>query len=405
MESNRMATNNKVLIIGAFDRYNYGDLLFPLIIEKQLATYGRDFDAHYYGMVNSDLRALGGKPTADIRAFYQACDTPGSHTSIIVAGGEAVAVTWNSLLLALNGLFKRTHRFHGRVGKVIDLNAFARWVLGGKTELPFVFTTADFAHVNQVVFNSLGGSELNTTLFSRFPQLADRLRRVDYFAVRDRATEVALAAQDIPTQLFPDSAILMAKFFPREVLADRVSRAVATYVDKNRGQYVFFQAKDNHSRKKERLIASQLDQLTTHTCCSICFCPIGKALNHDDHIALQRIAPYLTTKPAIFDDVSIWDIMYLIANAKVYAGTSLHGAITAMSYAVPYVGIEVVKLNSYLKTWGIDGLNRAVPFSELCDQAQTAMQADPRALRLSADRQREQAELSFEAIQKRVLVE
>lgn len=401
--SHLLTTTNNILIIGAFDRYNYGDLLFPLIIEKQLETYDRDFTVQFFGIVKSDLSPLGGKPTASIREFYRTCNTGEGHTSIIVAGGEAVAVTWNSLLLALSGLFKRTHRFHHRIGRMIDLNALAKWVLGGKTDLPFVFTKEDFTRVDRVILNSLGGSELDPAMFNRFPLLADQFRQADYFAVRDRATVEKLRRYGIATQLYPDSAILMVKFFPEKALASRVSPMVRAYVTENRRQYVFFQMKDNHAKKKERFIAEQLDQITASNELSLCFCPIGKALNHDDQRALRRIAPYLKKMPRVFDNVSIWDIMYLIAHARVYMGTSLHGAITAMSYAVPYVGLEVVKLHSYLNTWGVEGLNRTFPLDQLYPGFLKAMAADQQALNQSRDQQLMAAEASFSHIQKLVL--
>src|SRR5690606_4231813 len=133
-----------------------------------------------------------------------------------------------------------THRFHHRINKVIDLNAFAKWKLRGKTELPFVFTKSDFAGVDRVIFNSLGGSEIDPVTFNRFNGLRERLRGIDYFAVRDKATQANLAEQGIDTRLFPDSAILMSKFYPTALLADRVSAPIAEYVGANRHRYVFF---------------------------------------------------------------------------------------------------------------------------------------------------------------------
>lgn len=393
---------NRILIIGAFDRYNYGDLLFPLIIEKQLETYGHEFTIGFFGIVKSDLTPYGGKPTAPIGEFYRVGDTNGDHTSVIVAGGEAVAVTWDSLLLSLSRLFKLTHRFHHRIRRIIDLNAFAKRLLGGRTDLPFVFTKDSFNQVDHVILNSLGGSELDPSIFERFPRLADELRQVDYFAVRDQATSDNLRQQGITTHLYPDSAILMAKFYPEAVLANLVSPEVRTYVAENRRQYVFFQIKDNYAKKKERLIAEQLDQLTASHGLSLCFCPIGKAINHDDHRALRRIAPYVDRPPAIFDSVSLWDIMYLIAHSRLYMGTSLHGAITAMSYAVPYVGLEVTKLNSYLNTWGIDGLDGTTALDGLSAGFAKAMAADQQTLNQSRDQQFRAAELSFHHIQKLV---
>ena len=397
-----MTTENHILIIGAFDRFNYGDLLFPLVIEAQLATYGQSFDTRYFGIIKSDLSALGGKPTDDIRAFYRACRETTGHTSVIVAGGEAVAVTWSSLLLALSSKFKRTHRFHHRLNKVIDLNAFAKRRLHGETELPFVFTASDFAGVDRIIFNSLGGSEIDPATFDRFSGLRDKLRNVDYFAVRDVATQQHLANQGIQTHLYPDSAILMSNFYPTALLAERVSPQITEYVARNRHRYLFFQIKNNHAKTNEQLIARQLDAIARQTGLHLCLCPIGKALNHDDHLALQRIAPLLAQPNTLIDEVTIWDIMYLIANAGVYAGTSLHGAITAMSYAVPYVGIAVPKLHSYLTTWGVGGINRTVPLSEVHDGVSRALATDRMALQRSRDQQVEAAQTSFSYIQQLV---
>ncbi|SEK65139.1 polysaccharide pyruvyl transferase family protein [Parapedobacter koreensis] len=395
-------TKNNILIIGAFDRYNYGDLLFPLVIEAQLKTYGQPFEASYFGLVKSDLSALGGKPTEDIRAFYRKCNEEAGHTSVIVAGGEAVAVTWSSLLLALNSLYKRTHRFHGRINKVFDLNAFAKRALHGKTDLPFVFTKSDFKGVDRVIFNSLGGSELNPAIFDQLPGLRDKLRQIDYFAVRDEATQRNLTAQEVQTHLYPDSAILMSTFYPTTLLAEQVSPAVRQYVAAKRGTYVFFQIKNNHAKNNEQRIAQQLDLIAAQTGMDLCFCPIGKALNHDDHLALGRIAPLLKHPCTVFDEVGIWDIMYLIANARVYIGTSLHGAITAMSYAVPYVGVAVPKLHSYLQTWGIAGINRTVALDGLSEGFQRALNADQAALDESRSKQLAAAQASFSRIRQLV---
>ena len=397
-----MATENHIFIIGAFDRFNYGDLLFPLVIEAQLATYGHSFDTRCFGIVKSDLSMLGGKPTDDITAFYRACRESTGHTSVIVAGGEAVAVTWNSLLLALSRSFKRTHRFHHYLNRVIDLNAVARRRLRGETELPFVFTASDFAGIDRVIFNSLGGSEIDPAVFDRFGGLRDRLREVDYFAVRDEATRQHLANQGVQTNLYPDSAVLMSNFYPPALLAERVAPAIAKYVDRNRNGYIFFQIKNNHARSNEQRIARQLDAIAAKTGLHLCLCPIGKALNHDDHLALQRITPLLKQPSTLFDEVTIWDIMYLIANAAVYAGTSLHGAITAMSYAVPYVGIAVPKLQSYLKTWGVDGINDTVPLDKIFEGIERALAVDRATLEHAHNRQVEAAQASFSNIQQLV---
>src|SRR3546814_9829138 len=168
----------------------------------------------------------------------------------------------------------------------------------------------------------------------------------------------------------------MSNVYPTALLAERVSAQVTDYVAKKRNRYVFFQIKNNHAKANEQLIARQLDAIAVQTGLHQCLCPIGQAPNHDDHLALQRLAPLLEQPNTLFEEVTIWDIMYLIANAGVYVGTSLHGAITAMSYALPYVGVAVPKLLSYLQTWGVGGINPTVHLEGLHDGATRALQTD-----------------------------
>jgi hypothetical protein len=391
---------NKILIIGAFDRFNYGDLLFPIIIEQQLKTYSNALDIEYFGIVESDLSSLGGKPTKSIQQFYESCEKGTQRANIIVAGGESIAVTWNSLLVALNKRYKIVRRYQHHFEKFIDLNKFAKNILKGQTELPFVFNSGDFKNVDHVIFNSLGGSEIPDSIFKKVKGLRKKLQQVDYFSVRDKVTKLNMDQRDIPTELFPDSAILMAKFYPIDTLQALVSSEVRSYVEKHRGNYVFFQINRNHAKNQEEQIASQLNAIHKQAQTEICLCPIGKASNHDDDEALRKILPHLKNTGKFFEEVSVWDIMYLIANSKCYIGTSLHGAITAMSYAVPYIGVNVTKLNSYLSTWGIDGINKIVKIDSLFEQFNIAVNISKEELMRARDFQFQEIEKSFEHMKK-----
>lgn len=390
----------KLLIIGAFDRYNYGDLLFPLIIEKQLNTYHKDFQYEFFGIIKSDLTKEGGKPTLDLKTFYAACNNPQQKVSIIVAGGEALGVTWNSLLAALNKPFQRIHKHHVRISKYLDLNFLAKKILKGKTTLPFVFDKDDFLSVNKVILNSLGGSGIKTALFDRFSFLKSKLQKVDYLAVRDKITIANLEQNGIPAYLFPDCAILMSEFYPLEVLEKSVTQAVKEYVQQHKGNYVFFQINKKTTVGKELIIAKELDKIFRQDHTEICLCPIGKALNHDDHEALQAVKKKLESPSTYFDAENIWDIMYLIANSKAYVGTSLHGAITSMSYAVPHVGLIVEKLDAYLDTWGVKGNHFVVKFSQIYDQYKMATSLEHGKLVASKNRQLSEIKKAFDLMVK-----
>ncbi|MEX2593375.1 MAG: polysaccharide pyruvyl transferase family protein [Anditalea sp.] len=388
----------KILIIGAFDRYNYGDLLFPLIIEKQLDTYNKNFQYEFFGIIRSDLTEEGGKPTLDLKAFYEACNNPQQKVSVIVAGGEALGVTWNSLLAALNKPFQRVHKHHVRISNYLDLNFVAKKILKGNTTLPFVFDKDDFKSVNKVILNSLGGSGIKTALFDRYNFMKSKLQKVDYLAVRDKITLGNLKQNDVQAHLFPDSAILMSEFYPLEVLEKSVTKEVLEYVQQNKGEYIFFQINKKTTVGKELLIANELDKIFRQDHTEICLCPIGKALNHDDHEALQAVKQKLESPSTYFDAENIWDIMYLIAHSKAYIGTSLHGAITSMSYAVPHVGLTVEKLDAYLDTWGVKGSSFAVGFSQIYDQYKIATAVKAGELEASRDRQFTEIKKAFDLI-------
>ena len=115
-------------------------------------------------------------------------------------------------------------------------------------------------------------------------------------------------------------------------------------------------------------------------------------MNHDDHEALKAVQAKLRCPSVYFDA----DIMYLIANAKAYIGTSLHGAITSMSYAVPHVGLVVEKLDAYLATWGVEGNNYAVPFDQIYKQYITATLIEKKAYQRSLDKQLVEIKKAFD---------
>lgn len=81
--------------------------------------------------------------------------------------------------------------------------------------------------------------------------------------------------------------------------------------------------------------------------------PIGRAARHDDIIplsALHRRLPGITT---LIGENNISETIWIISRAKFYIGSSLHGAITAMSFHTPHTALtrESGKLRSYLEQW------------------------------------------------------
>ena len=92
--------------------------------------------------------------------------------------------------------------------------------------------------------------------------------------------------------------------------------------------------------------------------------------------------------------------MMAIANSDLYIGTSLHGVITAMSFDVPYLGLDpsILKIPSYLRTWAPSALKQATAFSNICQAGEAALQVDRASLQQSLKDQKQRVKQSFQRI-------
>ncbi len=97
-------------------------------------------------------------------------------------------------------------------------------------------------------------------------------------------------------------------------------------------------------------LARELDSISSSSDVQPVLLPIGYASGHDDIIFLQKVKDACSSNIPIFDDLSLWEIMYLIARSEAFYGTSLHGVITAMSLRCLIIALIVIlKLVSFLK--------------------------------------------------------
>ena len=96
--------------------------------------------------------------------------------------------------------------------------------------------------------------------------------------------------------------------------------------------------------------------------------PIGRYVGLDDQIALRGILDVIRTPADIVSDqASIWEIMAVLASARLFVGTSLHGNVTSQSFAVPHIGLKydkVSKLDHYLGSWDLPEQARCIELPE-----------------------------------------
>lgn len=359
-------------IIGAFDRYNYGDLLFPIVIEKYLMENRKDllekYDLRYFGLVESDLSSVGGKKTQALKKLYN--EYLRENSMVIVAGGDVLPARISSMdvdlsksnlsMLCKKVIIKAINRrnFEKISMKKFNLN----------TRFPWIVEKDNFKNNIFVAYNAVGGSTLNELPKFEVDEIKRNMSKSNYISVRDNKSLDNV--KDLNSKLYPDSATIMSNFFPINVLENKISKDVKKFIKDTGNKYICIQSNLCSIRGKEEILVREIEKIHREEGVEILLLPIGIAANHDDNIALNRLKKYFNIKVNHIEKLNIYDIMYLIANSRFFAGTSLHGNITAMSYAVPHIGLnrEISKLDNYLKTWDLEEQNHCIDFEELYNE-------------------------------------
>jgi len=347
----------KIAIVGAFDRHNYGDLLFPIIITMAAKIRGFNGEVECFSTRVSDLTKFGAIQTKSLRSLFASKN--GTDTLVIVGGGEVLSATWPVIVRylcpqRLGSLISRLTRL---LGFQVSANILSK-LMGVPTALPFVYSNDDFPAGALVAYNAVGGSHLaNDEDNAVRNAVAAKLKDVSYISVRDDKTKRILEKLNVkPVHLAPDCAVLLSDLFEIHELSQRVSGELRGLCADFKNGYICFQSALTYVVGREKAIAQMLNKLQAVTGLGVVIFVIGRAPGHCDHDAASLVKQHLSEDRQIklFASDTIFEVMYLIAMSKAYAGTSLHGVITALSYAVPHIGLcprEVPKLAEFVNSW------------------------------------------------------
>lgn len=371
----------QIAIYGAFDRFNYGDILFPLVLERVLQPCSATYRLEYYGTIQSDLSGLGGKPTRSVEMLFESSNLE-DGSIVIVAGGDVLGQTWYGIYTC--HLPESLASFNQALLNGIPQELRDTIVPSLPTtvlDLPFVISPQDFSAKVRVVYNAVGGSSLASSSFPRrlIPIVRRKLQAATFVSVRDQMTCDLVNGTDSRNvaMLAPDSATLVSHHFPKANLVDEVSMKTRQWLNEFSQGYMVLQIARpylNHPSAVDEL-AHEVASIFHLYRLPVVLCPIGTATWHEDHVPLQALHRVLNTPSILVDKPTIFEIMALIANARIFVGTSLHGAITAMSYAVPNLAITrlVPKVDAYLATWALPRLQQAVPVDALAQEVAKAL--------------------------------
>ena len=355
-------TGNKKIIhfLSASDRINYGDLLFPIIFK--FLSKERNIEILNYGIVKSDLSDFGAVPTKSYRSFQQNVKKLGGN--IIVGGGEVLFVDWGSLYAFISFKYSKL-LYNYRYNKFEKKYNLTRFLLSnGKVFVPFAPKKNELSKNNniKIFYNSVGGTFLNSRLRDQGYRFKESLLSADYISVRDHRVQKSLLENGINSIVFPDSAIIISDIFNQKSLKQKVSFSNSL----ENKDYLFLQIGKPYIPSKIDAFSKDLEKICKELNCKVILCPIGLAPRHEDDIFLRK----LSKMSQLFEFImpkSIFEIMYLISNAKLFLGTSLHGLITAQSFQIPFIplDIRVNKVEEYCKTWTQRNIDFCLSYEDL----------------------------------------
>jgi hypothetical protein len=375
------AKHDEVVVFGAFDRHNLGDLLFPHVVAKLLACD----DVTFAGLAQRDLRVHGGHA---VQALAQLAASRGKNRMHIVhPGGEILTCSdWEAAVMLLPQ--RQAQEVIARLDTRSDeRRAWARALTGLDALAPYMASRTMFPCASSVTYQAVGGVDLERLDPGMRAEVLLKLAQADDVSVRDIHTQNALAAAGVDARLIPDPAVMVAELFGANIRARKERSGAADLQRAFPDGYVAVQfSADFGDDRTLGVLARGLERVSNESGLGIVFFRAGAAPWHDDLACYQRITARMNLcRTQIFRSLQIWDICALIAHAKAYAGSSLHGRIVAMAFGLPRVNFvhparanDTTKQSAFAATWepacvpssvGIEALSKAMLDALAIDRA------------------------------------
>jgi hypothetical protein len=360
-----------LILFGAFDRHNFGDLL---LAHMAAATHPHR-PLVFAGVATRDLRPWGGHAVQAIAELARAwADHP---VDLCHVGGEILTCSlYEAAVMVL-----RPEEARAAIARYDrDLAARQAWAasrLGLSQRIAYMAARHLFRNPGRFSYRAVGGVNLPDLSPDAQVEVHARLQEADGLSVRDRVTLHHLAAWGIPADLEPDPGARVAERFGDIIGHHAEQGEVARIRARFPHGYVAVQfSADFGDDATLARLAAQLDALVRASGLGICLFRAGVAPWHDDEAVYRRLMGRMETRQVkVFGSLHLWDICALLSRARAYCGSTLHGRIVARAFGVPGVSLvrqpmaAVDKVRAYCLTWwqqeeascvGVEGVGAAL---------------------------------------------
>ncbi|HSQ73223.1 MAG TPA: polysaccharide pyruvyl transferase family protein [Rubrivivax sp.] len=373
-----------VILFGAFDRHNLGDLLFPHIVASLLPGT----DLVHAGLTRRDMRPYGGH---EVRALAEVAAGLGDRPAALIhVGGEILTCSaWHAAVMLLPPAQAQATIAYLEARPQERLDWIHR-TLGTAALAPYTLSRERVPGVTRIIFAGVGGVGLATGDPALRAEVLAALRAADHVGVRDRLTLAQLTDAGIPAQLIPDPAVMVAALFGARIRRRANQGEVAEVRRRFPLGYLAVQFSTDFGDDATLVrLAEQLEGAAAASGLGIVLFRAGAAPWHDDLDGLQRLAARLPPQSVhVFLSLGLWDLCALIACSRGYCGSSLHGRIVAMAFGRPQVNLRAPgpaggadKVSAFAETWDESALSASVSVDGTEGGIGRALAADPAQLR------------------------
>jgi hypothetical protein len=369
----KAARGMPVILFGAFDRHNFGDLLFPHIA----ATLLKESRPMFAGLAQRDFRHEGGHRVRAITRL--AAEWANQPVKLVHAGGELLTCdAWSAAVMLLPPEKAQAAIVRLSAMPAEERLAWARDMLGMSTLAPYVIGRELFPLAG-LIFNAVGGVDLDAGDPGLRAEVLATLGTAEYVGVRDLQTRAQLEKAGIAAHLLPDPAVMVAELFgariDRHAQRGEVARAAELFPQ----GYIAVQfSSDFGDDATLDGLAAELKRITAMTGYGIALFRAGAARWHDDLDCYRRLTARLPASTLVCTSLNLWDICTLIARSRGYCGSSLHGRIVALAFALPRVNLVYPaqppgKHAAFVATWEHPDMPGTAPVHELAQKFSQAL--------------------------------
>ncbi|WP_422002600.1 polysaccharide pyruvyl transferase family protein [Reyranella sp.] len=296
-----------IALFGTFDVENYGDLLFPLLVRHALCREGETLNA--FSPVGASV------PWADAMAARPVSQAAASRPDLCIVGGGNIVSAETTPLPAYAPLGTR--------------RPFAYPSLWLGAALVAASSGA------RLVWNAPGlPAPLRSSWAQELAALA--VEACDYIATRDAQSRDWLpAGRDVA--VVPDVALGVSEMWPADGLRQQAEEAFLARGVALPRRWIVFHANRRYLDGGAERAAAAIARIAVENDAFPVLVAIGPC--HGDGVLVTTIASHLGRCLAVDHPRSLGEVAALIAHSEGYAGSSLHGLITALSYRRPGLAV------------------------------------------------------------------